>query len=231
MTATTIDRGDVKTYPFGPIRLGVKADEVIPAGVLVTKVVGDYAVNGVATALMIVMGVSLHAVDATGKDDGDYVIDVLPGKSGPYVLAGATAADIGAMTYLVDNQTLSLSNSNGTRPPAGEIWDVDAKGVYIDVDPLAGAQAQGEAATRIQTGRGTLAAGVLTVNAGITVTATSRIFASRVDEAGTDGDEIRVPDADRTVGGPGVGAVTFRAYLSGAAATSDTSEFDWMIVG
>jgi hypothetical protein len=83
----------------------------------------------------------------------------------------------------------------------------------------------------IQSGRGTFAAGVLAVSTGITVTASSRVFASRVTEAGTDGDEIRVPDADRTVGAPGTGALTFRSFLSGTAATSDTSTFDYLIVG
>ena len=50
-------------------------------------------------------------------------------------------------------------------------------------------------------------------------------------EAGTDGDEIRVPDADRTVGGPGTGSLVFRSFLSGVAATSDTSTFDYVIIG
>ena len=48
---------------------------------------------------------------------------------------------------------------------------------------------------------------------------------------GTDGDEIRVPTADRTVGGPGTGSLVFRSFLSGVAATSDTSTFDYLIVG
>lgn len=81
----------------------------------------------------------------------------------------------------------------------------------------------------IQTGTGTLVAGVLTVNAGISVSPISRIIAMRVTEAGTDGDELRCPLADRTVGGPGVGSITIRAFLNGAPATSDTSTVEFFI--
>jgi hypothetical protein len=143
-----------------------------------------------------------------------------------------TEADRFKVCYVVDDQTVALTSA-GTRQPAGVIIDVDSTlGVKVLISPEVGQNLPGSASVpRIQAGRATFAAGVLAVAAGITVSATSRVFASRVTEAGTDGDEIRVPDADRTVGGPGTGSLTFRAFLSGAAATSDTSTFDYLIVG
>jgi hypothetical protein len=73
-------------------------------------------------------------------------------------------------------------------------------------------------------------AGVLTVNAGITLTSSSRIFLTRKTAGGTSGDELRVPTADRTTGGPGTASMTIRSYLSAVAATSDTSTVEWLIV-
>jgi hypothetical protein len=140
--------------------------------------------------------------------------------------AFSDASLIGAPVYALDDNSVSVINT-GALPVAGTFQGMEADGkVRVLVSPPAAS-----GALNIQAGRGTFAAGVLAVSAGITVTASSRVFASRVTEAGTDGDEIRVPDADRTVGGPGTGALTFRSFLSGSAATSDTSTFDYLIVG
>lgn len=140
--------------------------------------------------------------------------------------AFSDASLIGAPVYALDDNSVSVINT-GALPLCGTFQGMEADGkVRVLVEPPA---ADGTA--RIQSGRGTFAAGVLAVAAGITVTASSRVFASRVTEAGTDGDEIRVPDADRVVGGPGTGSLTFRSFLSGVAATSDTSTFDYLIVG
>lgn len=231
MTASLIDRGNVKTYPFGQIKVPVAADAVIPAGVLVSKPVDGYATNADSTVTDIVLGVSLHSVDATGFANGDKTCDVRPGKSGPYVNSDTiTEAHIGQMAYAVDNQTVAKASTGG--PPAGVIWAVDATGVYIDVAPLiSSVTTDAEAAARVQAGTGTLVAGVLTVAAGVVITANSRITAMRKTNAGTVGDALAAPAADRTVGAAGVGAFTLRAYLDGVAATSDTSTVDWMIVG
>lgn len=143
--------------------------------------------------------------------------------------AFSEATPIGSPVYAIDDNSVADNDSNGTRQPCGTFQGMEADGkVLVHMTTTNGLSA---ATPRVQTGRGTLAAGVLTVAAGITVTATSRFFFSRVTEAGTDGDEIRVPDADRTVGGPGTGAFTARAFLSGVAATSDTSTVDWVIIG
>lgn len=141
--------------------------------------------------------------------------------------AFAESSPLGSPVYALDDHTGADNSNSGTLQALGTFRGMEADGtirVYVNSD-------QGYVSPTIQAGRGTFASGVLAVSAGITVTATSRVFASRVTEAGTDGDEIRIPDADRTAGGPGVGALTFRSFLSGVAATSDTSTFDYLIVG
>lgn len=141
--------------------------------------------------------------------------------------AFSDASLIGSPAYALDDHTVADNDNSGTLQQCGTFQGMEADGqvrVKISPDSVVGA-------LTVQAGRGTFAAGVRAIAAGITVTATSRVIASRVTEAGTDGDEIRVPDADRVVGGPGTGSLTFRSFLSGVAATSDTSTFDYVIVG
>ena len=141
--------------------------------------------------------------------------------------AFSEATPIGAPVYGLDDHTAVDNSNSGTLQRIGTF-----RGMHVDgrVKVFVGAEAA-LAAPFIQVGSGTFAAGVLTVAAGITVTADSKVFPVRKTEAGTDGDEIRVPTADRTVGGPGTGSLVFRSFLSGVAAVSDTSTFDYLIVG
>lgn len=44
------------------------------------------------------------------------------------------AADIGAVCYIVDDQTVAKTSGTNTRSPAGIIWDVDANGVWVRFD-------------------------------------------------------------------------------------------------
>lgn len=182
------------------------------------------------------IGVATHGVVNSGADatkrclvETGRVYTRTNGTSGD---AFSDATPLYSPVYAVDDQTVADNDNSGARAFVGLFMGMEADGkVRVLITPEASQTHAVTGAPRVQVGRGTFAAGVLAVAAGITVTATSRVFASRVTEAGTDGDEIRVPDADRTVGGPGTGALTFRAFLNGAAATSDTSTFDWMIVG
>lgn len=143
--------------------------------------------------------------------------------------AFSEALQVGAPAYALDDHTVQNNDAAGTLQQCGTYDGMEADGmVRVKVSPAFAAAALG--AAKIQRGRGVMVAGVLAV-AGVTVTATSRFFGSRVTEAGTDGDELRVPDADRTVGVLGTGSFNMRAFLSGTAAAADTSTVDWIIVG
>jgi hypothetical protein len=135
---------------------------------------------------------------------------------------------IGSPAYAFDDHTVYDNDATGTLQKCGVYEGMEADGkvrVKLSSDIAASVLA-----LPVQRGTGTLAAGVLAVT-GVTITASSVIICQRKTEAGTDGDEIRVPAADRTVGALGTGAFTARSFLSGVAATSDTSTFDWIIVG
>ena len=41
-------------------------------------------------------------------------------------------ADIGAICYIVDDQTVAKTNGTNTRSIAGKVFDVDANGVWVD---------------------------------------------------------------------------------------------------
>ena len=178
------------------------------------------------------IGIASHYVTNAGSDgDERCVVDtdcVVRLTNGATTDAFSEASFIGAPVYALDDHTGADNDNSGTLQQCGTFAGIDTDGkIRVKV----GAELARSGGLQIQAGAGTFVAGVLTVNAGITVTATSRVFAMRKTEGGTDGDEIRVPTADRTAGGPGTGALVFRSFISGVAATSDTSTFEYLIVG
>lgn len=75
-----------------------------------------------------VRGVAEHDVDNTGGAAGDRQVSV---RKSVYRFDGAgfTRADIGALAYVVDNQTIA---KDGTAL-AGQVVDVEASGIWIDL--------------------------------------------------------------------------------------------------
>lgn len=225
-----IELNGVGQQPGRRFNVPVSTGATIYAGTLVAQLVSDGLLVKAGTAgAGPAIGKATHQVASASAGqrmvvETDRIYRMTNGTSGD---AFSEADIIGSPVYAQDDNLIAKLSTGG-RQQCGTFQGMDSDGM---VRVLVSPQAAGSGALRIQAGRGTFAAGVLAVNTGITVTATSRVFASRVTEAGTDGDEIRVPDADRTVGGPGTGALTFRSFLSGVAATSDTSTFDYLIVG
>ncbi len=147
--------------------------------------------------------------------------------------AFSEASLLGSPAYAYDDHTVYDNDAAGTLQQCGTYQGMDADGkvlVYISSKANAAAAAAPAGAPKVQYGTGTLTAGVLAVS-GVTLTATSVIVCSRKTEAGTDGDELRVPTADRTAGALGTGSFSIRSFLSGTAATSDTSTVEYVIVG
>jgi hypothetical protein len=224
-----IELDGIGQQPGRRFNVPVSTGATIFSGTMVSQLVSDGTLVKTGTAgAGAAIGKATHQVAAAAAGqrlvvETDRVYRMTNGTSGD---AFSEADIIGSPVYAQDDNVIAKLATGG-RQQCGTFQGMEADGkVRVLISPQAAA-----GALRIQSGRGTLAAGVLAVSTGITVTATSRVFANRVTEAGTDGDEIRVPDADRTVGGPGTGALTFRSFLSGVAATSDTSTFDYLIVG
>lgn len=184
------------------------------------------------------IGVATHECDATAGSDGDYRLVVETDRS--YCFANGATTDafseaslIGSLAFALDDHTVADNSNGGTLQAAGLFLGMEASGkVRVYVSPLATMLASlAGASGGMQIGSGAFTAGVLTVATGIRVTASTRAIAYRVLEGGTDGDEIRILDADLVVGEPGTGTVVFRSYLSGAAATSDTSTIKYILIG
>jgi len=224
------------------IETGMKANTIAYHGTIAVIDAGYMAPGRAATGLIAVGFFEPGGNDETltGYDNTNATTGGAAGAINGYARPGCkklqnsgtdpvAQADVGNDCFIEDDSTISKTDNGATRSRAGKIIEVASDGVFVEI---VNTVAQGPtAAPKIQTGTSTLAAGVKTIAAGITVTANTRIFIQRVNGSGTQGDEIRVPTADRTVGAPGTGSLTFRAFLNGVAATSDTSTFEYLLVG
>jgi hypothetical protein len=214
----------------------VKTSQTIYAGNMVSQQLSDgLLVPTTAAGAGPCIGKATHTVTAATAGqrmvvESDRIYTFANGSGGD---AFSEASLIGAPAYAFDDHTVYDNSNAGVLQACGTFEGMEPDGkVRVKLSSqFAGAVLGGAVGgPPVQYGSGTFAAGVLTVT-GVTLTATSVIVATRKTEAGTDGDEVRIPSADRTVGALGTGQFTARAFSAGAAATSDTSTFDWIIVG
>lgn len=134
MTALTADRQT-------PQRSGTELSLPVAAGVNI-RAGAQVAINGsslaqpgaVATTLRGV-GVAIEAADNTGGAAGAINVKV---RRGVWRMANSASTDlialkdIGSSCYIVDDQTVALTNGSNTRSIAGVIRDVDASGVWVE---------------------------------------------------------------------------------------------------
>lgn len=217
---------------------GLKADEVVKQGWLIMlEAASGYLVEATAATGLLSAGLAMQDADATDKSSGDCRLDLVQGVVD---LVGKTGGgddlaltDIGRVVYAVDNQTVGKVATS--RSPAGFLVGINEENSMMRVWVGFAAAALAKnliAGTSVQTGTGALSSGVLTVATGITVTSSSKVYATRNTKAGTIGVELEVKDADLVVGGSGVGTIIVRSLKSdGTAETSDTSTVNYLIVG
>lgn len=132
MTATTEGR-NTKRRTGDKLSVVVNNAATLYAGTLVTLLTATgLAVAGGTAAAGPAVGVASETI--TG--DGVKTTDV---ERGIFQFANSAAADliekadIGADCYVVDNQTVALTDNAGARERAGKIIDVDAGGVWVEV--------------------------------------------------------------------------------------------------
>ncbi len=143
MTAATKNRNT-------PHRLGLSrglsvaaAAECFAGTIAVINATGFTEPGTTATGLTAA-GVFEHYQDNSDGADGDQVVEV---KRGDFHFANSTstdaitAADIGQVCYIVDNQTVAKTDGTATRSPAGIVDDVDDNGVWVNIDPTNGVAA------------------------------------------------------------------------------------------
>lgn len=133
MTALAADRNtpmkDGKLFPV-PVAANVK---LFAGGLAAANATGHATPGAVSTALTY-LGRVEEFVDNTGGADGAKTVLVRRGESFKFANHGAdavTQASLGKLCYIVDDQTVALTNGNGTRSPAGIVLAVDADGVWV----------------------------------------------------------------------------------------------------
>lgn len=118
--------GDVRTVK-------IDANVNIHQGALVVLASG-YAKPGAAATGLVAIGRAEEAVDNTGGAQAALDVRVRSGifrydnsASGDAI----TAAEIGADCYVVDDHTVAKTSATNTRSVAGQVYDVDAQGVWV----------------------------------------------------------------------------------------------------
>lgn len=141
MSALTIERKTPKlgqdVLPSFPTNLGVGMAlnaKCFGGGLVCLATSGanaGFAVAGSATAGLVALGVAEKTVDNTIAGATAGGLTIIP-RQGVFLLNNSTGIDlitannVGADCYIVDDNTVSLSNSGGTRPRAGVIVSVDS---------------------------------------------------------------------------------------------------------
>lgn len=135
MAALTIDRntpersGDKFSFP-------VAASTKIYAGSICALNASGYAVPGSIATTLIAVG---RAEEQTDNSAGAAGALSVPVKRGVFRFGNSTSADligranIGSNCYIVDDQTVALTNGTNTRSVAGVIVDVDDVGVWVRI--------------------------------------------------------------------------------------------------
>lgn len=94
-----------------------------------------YLVPASATVANVTVGMARESVDNTGGANGDKSAEV---ERGTFYFNNSASGDLIARTeigkncYVVDDQTVAKTDSSGTRPVAGKVYDVDAGGVWVE---------------------------------------------------------------------------------------------------
>ena len=121
----------------GEILRQAAAAALIYAGSLVVRNASGYLTKGTTTTGQIGVGRAEERVDNAGGAAGDKQVSVRPGSFRFGNSASAdllTIADIGKACWVVDDQTVARTSATTTRSRAGIVRDVDAQGVWVELN-------------------------------------------------------------------------------------------------
>ena len=134
MTALTASRaiqskaGILFSYP-------VLANAIIHQGAIVCITAAGYAKPGVTGLNLVTVGIARESVDATGLASGVARVEVEEMIAGCISAGGADAIafdDVGQPCFLVDDQTVGLTDGTGTRSLAGIIRSLEGPMVFVE---------------------------------------------------------------------------------------------------
>ena len=124
-------RRDAKNGSF-PVKGATK----LHGGGLVAIDATGFAVKGAVSTTLKTVGVAKQTADNTTGADGAIRVSTERGcfqfensAAGDQI----TLADVNAVCYIVDDQTVAKTNGTSTRSAAGTVVDVDANGVWVEV--------------------------------------------------------------------------------------------------
>lgn len=135
MTALTTNRNTVERSN-NLFSFPVAASTKIYQGSLACVNANGLAVPGSTSTTLKCVGRAEEFTDNSTGLDGAIKIQV---KRGCFKFSNSTSADlialkdIGSIAYIVDDQTVALTDGSATRSKAGIIRDVDGDGVWIEI--------------------------------------------------------------------------------------------------
>ncbi|HAF44702.1 MAG TPA: hypothetical protein DCK83_07125 [Gallionellaceae bacterium] len=113
-----------------PIAANVKAF----AGGLAAANATGYATPGAVATTLTYLGRFEETVDNTGGAAGAKNVQIRRKKAFKFKNSGAdavTQASLGKVCYIVDDETVALTNGGNTRSAAGTVIGLDADGVWV----------------------------------------------------------------------------------------------------
>ncbi len=122
--------GDVREFPL-------PANGKVFGGAIVALTAAGYAAGATATAANVTVGRADETADNTGGANGAKRVKV---RRGVFRFANSAAgdliaaSDVGKPCYVVDDQTVAKTDNAGARPVAGTVFDVDAQGVWVEIN-------------------------------------------------------------------------------------------------
>ena len=134
MAALTADRTTPRRSGVD-LSLPVAAATRIFAGAIACVNAGGLAVPGITSTTLKAAGVAIEQADNLAGAASAIAVKV---QRGVWRMANSAAGDlitlanIGAQCFIVDDQTVALTNGTATRSVAGIIRDVDASGVWVE---------------------------------------------------------------------------------------------------
>jgi len=137
MTALAADRAT-------PFRLGTDraegaaaASQLIYAGGIVARNAAGYLVKGATATGLVGVGAAVDRCDNSTGAAGDQTVHYTR-ATGRFANSASgdliTIADIGAVCFMVDDQTVAKTDGSSSRSPAGFVEAVDALGVWVRFD-------------------------------------------------------------------------------------------------
>jgi hypothetical protein len=118
------------------IAVPLAANAVVFNGGLVCAAASGFGTPGAVATTLTALGVANESANNTGGANGAKSVMVRRKKAFLFKNHGAdlvTQASLGKPCYIVDDETVALTNGGTTRSVAGTVLGVDSSGVWVEI--------------------------------------------------------------------------------------------------